>query len=302
MSTAKKQPVHELSIKNIHADVELQPRDIIDNEVVREYSDAMLEGDQFPPISVFYDGTNYWLADGFHRLKAASKAGLSSIMAVVYQGDRDEAILFAVGANVAHGIRRTNADKKRVVLKMLNHPEWCRWSNDSIARKCHVSSSTVGRYRDNSPGVTGYDVTLRVDCNGKLYDRSNGEAKSEPEPRFTMPPTPLSKSELDNQYHMRITRFMRKVDPSVKSRVETPIGNADIVDGARAYFLATAADRHAMFAVIGRCYLIAGLLGKQCTIVGHFPRSVAPILEAALACGLTYCTPESLIAEAVVKS
>ena len=30
----------------------------------------MRAGDQFPPIDVFFDGQNYWLVDGFHRLQA----------------------------------------------------------------------------------------------------------------------------------------------------------------------------------------------------------------------------------------
>jgi hypothetical protein len=32
-------------------------------------------GRNSPPVVVFYDGTSYWLADGFHRVKAAEQAG-----------------------------------------------------------------------------------------------------------------------------------------------------------------------------------------------------------------------------------
>jgi hypothetical protein len=37
---------------------------------VDEYATAMGEGAQFPPLTVFFDGADYWLADGFHRLGA----------------------------------------------------------------------------------------------------------------------------------------------------------------------------------------------------------------------------------------
>jgi hypothetical protein len=33
-------------------------------------------GAKFPPVVVFFDGTNHWLGDGFHRTCAAEVAGL----------------------------------------------------------------------------------------------------------------------------------------------------------------------------------------------------------------------------------
>jgi hypothetical protein len=37
---------------------------------VEEYVAAMATGADFPPLTVFWDGAEYWLADGFHRLWA----------------------------------------------------------------------------------------------------------------------------------------------------------------------------------------------------------------------------------------
>ena len=38
----------------------------------------MEEGAIFPPVTVFFDGEHFWLADGFHRVQAAEtiKLGL----------------------------------------------------------------------------------------------------------------------------------------------------------------------------------------------------------------------------------
>jgi hypothetical protein len=58
-----------------------------------------------------------------------------------------DAILFSVGANATHGHRRTNEDKRRAVLKLLNDREWSKWSDREIARQCSVGNKFVGDLR-----------------------------------------------------------------------------------------------------------------------------------------------------------
>ena len=63
------------------------------------------------------------------------------------QGTRRDAILFSVGANASHGLRRTNQDKRRAVETLLRDEEWGAWSNSEIARRCGVHHSTVADLR-----------------------------------------------------------------------------------------------------------------------------------------------------------
>ncbi len=56
----------------------------------------------------------------------------------VRQGARRDAIIFSVGANTSQNLRRTNDDKRRAVIVLLNDPEWSSWSNCEIARQCAV--------------------------------------------------------------------------------------------------------------------------------------------------------------------
>ena len=56
-----------LRIDQLRGDGETRPRAVMDPDVVVEYADAMRQGENFPPVTVFYDGENYWLAHGFHR-------------------------------------------------------------------------------------------------------------------------------------------------------------------------------------------------------------------------------------------
>jgi len=128
-----------IQIGRIQIDGGTQPRENISEDVVSEYAEAMLDGDKFPPIVVYNDGAKYWLADGFHRYHASVKAGFKDIEADVKSGTRRDAILYSVSANAKHGIRRTNADKRKAVLTLLEDEEWrsegIRW----IARTAKVS-------------------------------------------------------------------------------------------------------------------------------------------------------------------
>ncbi len=123
-----------LCLSQIRRDGGTQPRASINDETVIEYAEDMKNGDRFPPVTVFYDGEFHWLADGFHRDKAALKAGLTEIAAIVKQGTRRDAVLYSVGANAKHGLRRTNADKRRAVMRLLEDSEWSQWSNNEIAK------------------------------------------------------------------------------------------------------------------------------------------------------------------------
>jgi ParB-like chromosome segregation protein Spo0J len=48
----------------------------------------MAAGGVFPPIVVFFDGAEYWLGDGFHRIIAAVALGLVEIAADVREDPR----------------------------------------------------------------------------------------------------------------------------------------------------------------------------------------------------------------------
>ncbi|MGN6143520.1 MAG: ParB/RepB/Spo0J family partition protein [Mesorhizobium sp.] len=134
---------HGLSLDAIQIDGGTQSRDTLNDQVVNEYAEAIKAGATFPPIVVFYDGKKHWLADGFHRFHAYQKAGKTKVAADVRQGTRRDAILFSVGANETHGLRRTRDDKRRAVLTLLNDAEWSTKPETWIAETCRVSRTLV---------------------------------------------------------------------------------------------------------------------------------------------------------------
>ena len=150
--------VKQLPIAQIRRDGGTQPRAALDDETISDYAEAMQAGAQFPPVVVFHDGAAYWLADGFHRVSAAINAALPTISAQVIPGSQRDAILYSIGANATHGLRRTNADKRRAVERLLRDDEWAKWSDREIARRCSVAHPFVGKVRSELSGnVTRYE-------------------------------------------------------------------------------------------------------------------------------------------------
>jgi predicted RNA-binding Zn-ribbon protein involved in translation (DUF1610 family) len=137
-----------LKIDDIRTDGGTQPRTSIDYQAVQDYADAMADGAKFPPVIVFYDGTDYWLADGFHRVQAALVAGRAEIAGEVHQGTLEDAQWHSFGANKANGIRRDNRDKQRAVRAALTHPKSQGLSDSAIARHVGVDHVTVARHRE----------------------------------------------------------------------------------------------------------------------------------------------------------
>jgi hypothetical protein len=136
-----------LNISNIRIDGGTQARIALNQDVVKDYAEKMRDGEQFPEITVFFDGSDYWLADGFHRYFATKSNSTVSINCDVKNGTLDDAILFAFGANGKRGLTMTAEDNRNVIYAMLRHAEWKLWTNSAIAKHVGVSKMTVGRVK-----------------------------------------------------------------------------------------------------------------------------------------------------------
>lgn len=155
-----------LEIRNIRTDGGTQPRAGLDDKTVADYAEDVKNGTTFPPVVVFHDGSNHWLADGFHRLTAYRVAGKQRIPAEVKAGTLRDAQLYSVGANATHGLRRSRDDKRRAVEMLLTDAEWGQWADREIARRCKVSNTFVGNIRKE------LGLTVNVDS-----DNGNGHGR-----------------------------------------------------------------------------------------------------------------------------
>lgn len=169
-----------LPISEISTDGGTQSRAELNDEVIIEYAHSMSIGGKFPPVVVFYDGERYWLADGYHRVWAAKKANLTHISSDIKQGTLRDAILFSVGANSSHGLRRTNADKRRAVETLVKDEEWKAWSNVKMARHCGVTEFLVREVKSSIFDLIEDTQVRQVERNGKTYLQNTTAIGSRP--------------------------------------------------------------------------------------------------------------------------
>lgn len=164
-----------IPLSSIEVDNELQPRVVMDQAAIDDYSEAMKAGDTFPPITVFDDGKTKWLADGWHRYYAAEKAGRDEIEADIKQGSRRDALLFSISANTKHGLRSSRADKRRSVMTLLADSEWSTLSDRELAKLAGVTHPTIAKYRAE---VEGGKFTTRArdsPLSAKVWEFFDGE-------------------------------------------------------------------------------------------------------------------------------
>lgn len=140
-------PVEALSLDLIRTDGGTQARVGLNEGVVAEYAAEYSDGKDLGPAVVFHDGSDYWLADGFHRYFGRKQAGCFGLDCQVRKGTKRDAILYAIGANAEHGLKRSNADKRRAVEMLLADKEWNEWSSRTIAHVAKVSRNIVNEIR-----------------------------------------------------------------------------------------------------------------------------------------------------------
>lgn len=71
-------------------------------------------------------------------------------------------MLYSVGANSDHGLRRTNEDKRRAVLALLEDEEWQTWTDREIARRTRTTHPFVSKVRSSLVTVTSEQPTERT--------------------------------------------------------------------------------------------------------------------------------------------
>jgi len=136
-----------MKIVDVRLDGGTQPRGWLNEETVAGYAEALARGDIFPPARVVYDGTSYWLIDGFHRIAAARRCAWTDFDCSVDAGTLEDAQWRSYSVNAAHGLQRSNEDKRRAIRAALLHPQGGSKSDREIATHVGVSHPTVAVIR-----------------------------------------------------------------------------------------------------------------------------------------------------------
>lgn len=141
----------------ISFDAGTQVRAAINEQVVADYAERMTEGVVFPPVTLFHDGNQYYMADGFHRAMAGKRIGLVEISALVTAGTKSDALWFALGAlgeAGKQGLRSSRADVKHAILLAVR--TWPNKSAPQLAEHVGCTEQYVREIRRQIEPETGF--------------------------------------------------------------------------------------------------------------------------------------------------
>lgn len=143
----------KLSISQLTIDPTIDVRQKLDEETIQRYADSF--GD-LPPVVAFKTDGEILLADGFHRVVAAQRLGISEVEGEVKEGSREDALEYAAYANTRHG-KPLTAEERKVAIRRLYqlHPDWGRdrvasvlgcssWAIDTVLNVDKVKRSVIG--------------------------------------------------------------------------------------------------------------------------------------------------------------
>ncbi|MBU1747830.1 MAG: hypothetical protein KKA73_09075 [Chloroflexi bacterium] len=137
-------PLVDLDALILDDEIQLASRPL-DYRIVAAYAEALVNGAEFPPITVLATQMKFFVADGFHRVAAHRAAGRAQVRADIKAGTYQDALIYAATANVAHGRAMTQAEKREAGYRLIQLTDL---SNREIGRRLAVSEGSVRNWRD----------------------------------------------------------------------------------------------------------------------------------------------------------
>lgn len=210
-----------LKFSQIRIDGGTQMRVSINQDKVAEYADKMRDGGEFPPIKATFDGTVYWLYDGFHRYFAAQAAGFVTIQVDYKPGTMEDAQDLALSANNVHGLPRTTEDKRKSVETALSYERHAQKSDREIAKLCDVSHTFVASVRNPEVKKQQTKNKIKSAVNLSVDDESGVDSilNADPKPVLTQDYGPdedeLKANELAQQADLETLNKMLESDDAL---------------------------------------------------------------------------------------
>ncbi len=157
--------IRDVPVDDLVLDPNLNLRDRLDDFAIERYAESW---ERMPPVTVFEVDGRWLLADGFHRHASAVTLNRPTIPAEIRPGTFADALDFASGINLAHGLPLTRAERRRAVeVKLRLHPDW---SDRRLADELGAGRELVARVRKQL--VEGGQLpasAVRIGADGKTY-------------------------------------------------------------------------------------------------------------------------------------
>jgi ParB-like chromosome segregation protein Spo0J len=129
-----------------------------------------------PPILVHRQTMR--VIDGMHRLRAAQLSGTTTIRVRFFDGDEQEAFIWAVKENIAHGLPLTLADRTAAAHRIID--TYPHLSDRAIATYVGLSDKTVSSVRSRRSTPEDPQLSSRVGADGRVrpLNRETGRKRA----------------------------------------------------------------------------------------------------------------------------
>jgi len=129
-------------------------------------------GAEFPPILV--DRSTMEVVDGHHRLAVARMRNRELIAVRFFDGDRDQAIVLSIRANVTHGKALSLREREQAAVEVLQRmPEF---SDRFVSECCGLAPGTVRTLRERATDQNG-QLSHRVGRDGRARPSNPAQAR-----------------------------------------------------------------------------------------------------------------------------
>lgn len=231
-----------LGVGDLVVSPDYQMRQKLSKATVDEYAELIIAAESpWPfstPCTVYRVKDDLILVDGFHRVAAIGQAGEDQIEAVVIEGSKTDALKAALSANITHGLRRSNDDKRRAVTVALADSTLSKWSDRKLADLCGVGHPFVASIRSEVESDstsepekrTGPDAIVngvRIGADGKKYPSSKASQVTQREKVIAA--VVASEGESDREI-ARIVGCSDKTVASVRRELESEHSTVAVVD------------------------------------------------------------------------
>lgn len=151
-------------------------RDEVRKDTVQEYAENYEALVKMPePVLFEVEKDHYLIGDGWHRIAAMHSLGDKGAQSWIFdvqKGSYEDCLVFALQANLRHGVRRSNADKRQCAITAVQ--QFYEKSNEAIASVAGVGPTLVMEVRSEMEHKDKIPVsTTRKGKDGKVYARSS---------------------------------------------------------------------------------------------------------------------------------
>ena len=161
-----------VQIHDILRDESLQVRTRVDPRTVRQYSEAMQAGAEFPPVTLAHIDGSLYLVDGWHRIAATLANSKAVILADVSEMTFNEARWYAASANRKHGLPLKTKELREVFRAFIETDQ-------------HMQGQKLMPYREIAKRIGKGFSTIRnwMDADyPQLFEKYQQKANGAPEP------------------------------------------------------------------------------------------------------------------------